>query len=363
MGAVFLAGLIIGTAGASASEKVSADENVAEAAVGDMEAAAGDTKTAAEAAVPAEGVTGEADGPWKEAEAVILTDMIEMTGETAAQEVTGQQEEAETDLLNDFVSRYGTVVPRDLSDKECIKALAELAEQYPEFEPIYEAWEDYPMELLVALCNNPEMVDFVAGYLDADTETAGELTEAEVGRDFPYYLQWDERWGYLPYGASCLGLSGCGPTCLSMVVVALTDNAEASPAAIGEFAMENGYYMSGTGTKWALMTKGAASFGVIGTELLTTTSEEDLLDLLEEGYPVICSVKAGDFTNGGHFIVLAGVEDGQIRVYDPNSVERSSRLWDYETLRKQMKKMWVFEAAERGGLSMKLPVIDAASGE
>ncbi|MCD8131979.1 MAG: C39 family peptidase [Lachnospiraceae bacterium] len=311
MGAVFLIGLAIGVAGSTINENVSADENVTETVSGDPE-----NIRAEEASVSADLAVEENEEP----------------------------EEEETDLLNDFVSRYGTVVPRDLSDKECIQALADLAGQYPEFEEIYENREEYPMELLVALCNNPEMVDFVAGYLDADRSTAGELTEAEVGRSFPYYLQWDARWGYLSYGASCLGLSGCGPTCLSMVIVALTGNAEASPAVIGEFAMENGYYMSGTGTMWALMTDGAAEFGVTGEELLTTVSEEELLELLEEGYPIICSVKAGDFTNGGHFIVLAGVEDGRIRVHDPNSVEHSSRLWDYETLMEQIKKMWIFEA-------------------
>ncbi|MCD8380095.1 MAG: C39 family peptidase, partial [Lachnospiraceae bacterium] len=211
---------------------------------------------------------------------------------------------------------------------------------------IYENWEEYPMVLLIALCNNPEMIDFALGYPDADTETAGELTEAEVDSDFPYYLQWDSRWGYLSYGETDIGLSGCGPTCLSMVIVKLTGNAEASPAVVAEYAMEHGYYISGSGTAWSLMTTGAAHFGITGTALSSSISEADLLKLLEDGYPVICSVKPGDFTKGGHFIVLAGVEDGLIRVHDPNSVERSSRLWDYETLIRQVKKMWVFEAAE-----------------
>ncbi|MCD7806551.1 MAG: C39 family peptidase [Lachnospiraceae bacterium] len=326
VGAALFISLGIYVTGASASENASADRNV--------------TETAAESE---EGLLSQEDVFLSE-----LTAKTDGTKEDASGEETKEgtvQAEEETDLLNDFVSRYGTVVPKDLSDEECIQALADLAEQYPEFESIYENREEYPMKLLIALCNNPEMVDFVNGYLEADRSAAGVLTQAEVNREFPYYVQWDERWGYMDYGESCLGLAGCGPTCLSMVIVALTRNAEASPAVVGEFVMENGYYMNGTGTMWALMTDGAAEFGVIGKELLTTTSEEKLLELLEEGYPVICSVKAGDFTKGGHFIVLAGVEDGQIRVHDPNSVERSSRLWDYETLRKQIKKMWVFEAA------------------
>ena len=39
----------------------------------------------------------------------------------------------------------------------------------------------------------------------------------------PLFLQWDPRWGYTEYGEdSFLGLSGCGPTCLSMVLYYLT---------------------------------------------------------------------------------------------------------------------------------------------
>ncbi|MCD7751976.1 MAG: C39 family peptidase [Lachnospiraceae bacterium] len=316
------------------SEDVLSSEDVAIVLAEDSLAAQGE---ATEASAVGEG-TGTVGAAGEQAGA-----------DDASQTEIGEEanaEEEETDLIADFVDRYGTVIPKNMTSSECIEALAALAEQYPEFEEIYENWEEYPMVLLIALCNNPEMIDFALGYPDADTETAGELTEAEVGSDFPYYLQWDSRWGYLSYGETNIGLSGCGPTCLSMVIVNLTGNAEASPAAVAEYAMEHGYYISGSGTAWSLMTTGAAHFGITGTALSSSISEADLLKLLEEGYPIICSVKPGDFTKGGHFIVLAGVEDGQIRVHDPNSVERSSRLWDYETLIKQVKKMWVFEAAE-----------------
>ena len=38
---------------------------------------------------------------------------------------------------------------------------------------------------------------------------------------------------------------------------------------------------------------------------------------LENGEPVICSMRPGDFTTKGHFIVLVGMEDGKIRVQCP----------------------------------------------
>ncbi len=351
-GAVLLMnGLLIRAKGADGNvtetaQEVSAEdaltsENVAIALAEDLLAA--QEESTEDAAAGSENATADTAGEQTGAEDAIK----DLTGtDDSGQGESAEAAVEETNLLKDFVDRYGTVIPKNMTSSECVEALAELAEQYPEFEEIYENWEDYPMVLLIALCNNPEMIDFALEYLTADTDTVGELTEAELSSDFPYYLQWDSRWGYLSYGETNIGLSGCGPTCLSMVIVKLTGNTEASPAAVAEYAMDHGYYISGSGTAWSLMTTGASHFGITGTALSTSISEADLFALLEDGCPVICSVKPGDFTKGGHFIVLAGVEDGQIRVYDPNSVERSSRLWDYETLMKQVKKLWVFEAAE-----------------
>ncbi len=202
--------------------------------------------------------------------------------------------------------------------------------------------EAYPQDYLDALENNPELLPFVKGYPDADKTATGGLEKKELDAQWPLLLQWDKRWGYVPYGDHDIGLSGCAPTCLSMVVVGLTRNQEATPDAVAEFAEQNGYYLYGTGTKWSLMTEGAVSFGVQGRELALDKSR--IFTALEQGHPVICSVRPGDFTKGGHFLVLVGVEDGKIRLNDPNSRIRSEKLWDYETLAPQIKSLWEFTA-------------------
>ena len=59
-------------------------------------------------------------------------------------------------------------------------------EKYPEFEEVYDNADAYPQKLLVALCNNPEMIDFVKGYPDADGSGEGWLTKNELsGSTFP----------------------------------------------------------------------------------------------------------------------------------------------------------------------------------
>ena len=169
-----------------------------------------------------------------------------------------------------------------------------------------------------------------------------EVTDrGEKEEKIPLVIQWDARWGYSPYGNSNVGLSGCAPTCLTMVVLALTGDAKATPDQIAAFAAEHGYYEENTGTSWSFFTQGCEHFGVHGQEI--SLDEGVIRKHLQQGEPVVCSMRPGDFTSGGHFIVLAGEsEDGRIIVHDPNSRKRSKVLWDYETLEPQIKNLWSF---------------------
>ena len=236
-------------------------------------------------------------------------------------------------------SPYTSNTPQVLDESQVQERLQALAQEYPEFEEVYDNADAYPQKLLAALCNNPEMIDYVKGYLNADGSGEGWLTKNELSQRFPFLLQWDKRWGYVPYGDNVIGLSGCAPTCLSMVIVGLTGNSDATPDAIAQYATENGYYVDGVGTAWSLMTD-VGEYGVIGQE--TTLSEDNIYNELENGHPIICSMQPGDFTSVGHFIVLTGIEDGKIRVNDPNSLTRSRKLWDYDTLARQVSNLWVF---------------------
>ena len=202
--------------------------------------------------------------------------------------------------------------------------------------------ETYAEEYLKALENNPELLDFVKGSTTAEGVVTGGLKKKELRQDIPLLIQWDGRRGYVPYGDHNIGLSGCAPTSLSMVVVGLTKDKNATPDAVAAYAEEDGYYLYGTGTKWSLMTEGAEHFSVHGREI--PLDKNKIFSALEQGHPVICSMRPGDFTTGGHFLVLVGIEDEKIRLNDPNSRIRSGQLWDYETLEPQIKSLWEFTA-------------------
>ncbi len=205
---------------------------------------------------------------------------------------------------------------------------------------IYERREEYPQELLSAYLNNPEMEEFVSGYPGADYLQSKGLTADEKEQKYPLLLQWDTRWGYAPYGESVVGLSGCGPTCLSMVLVALKGDTAQTPEKIAEFSEENGYYVQGSGTAWALMTDGAAQLGLSAREL--PFSESTMKATLDLGQPIICSMGAGDFTTQGHFILIRGYDEEGFLVNDPNCIARSSRAWSFEKLQGQVKNLWAY---------------------
>ena len=203
--------------------------------------------------------------------------------------------------------------------------------------------EEYPEELLELLEKNPEAEQFVFEYpLKKDTYEEAAL-DAYLNRpQIPLFLQWDSRWGYFLYGDKPLGMTGCGPTCLSMVALHLLQNSEMTPVYMADFAERNGYYVRGTGTAWALMTEGAAEFGLCAREV--SLDENLVLRYLSQGKPIIAAMGSGDFTEHGHFIVFTGTKDGKIMVNDPNSRVRSEKLWDFEEIKGQIKNMWVYTA-------------------
>lgn len=234
--------------------------------------------------------------------------------------------------------------PVDRSAKEVLQKLKELGATNQSVMEIYQNHSLYPDDLLAALANNPEMADFVAGYLKKDEYHAGGLTASEKEQEHPLFLQWDPRWGYESYGTeSNIGLAGCGPTCLSMVLFYLTGDETLTPDKIAKYSMDNGYYMQGTGTAWALLEDVPKRYNIKVSSL--SKSADNMKAVLDNNSIIICSMGKGDFTAFGHFIVIYGYDKDGFKVNDPNCIARSRRNWTYSEIEKQIKKIWVYTNA------------------
>lgn len=198
-----------------------------------------------------------------------------------------------------------------------------------------------PKELIGLIDKNDETVDFVKNYTQNKDKTPPEtIGDSFTAGEIPKLLQWDERWGYASYGTSTIAASGCGPTCMSMVISGMTGDTSVTPYRLAKYSEENGYVDEGNNTYWLFMNAAASNWGVNCWE--TMLDETMLAQELKEGHPVICSVGPGDFTQSGHFIVLTGYEDGKVTVNDPFSVENSEKTWVYADISSQIKCMWVF---------------------
>lgn len=174
------------------------------------------------------------------------------------------------------------------------------------------------------------------------TQEEAHSTPAEQWRrgEVPFLYQIDPQWADETYAGGTIRENGCGPTCLSMVYVALTGNTDLGPLEMSRLSEAQGHTVDGM-TSWTLMSDGAASIGLTSWEV--AASPDAVRSELQAGHPIICSVRPGDFTTTGHFIVLAGLsDDGQVIVRDPNNEKNSSHPWDLERVLEQCANLWAF---------------------
>ena len=114
--------------------------------------------------------------------------------------------------------------------------------------------EQLPDSLIEFEQKYPEATDFVENYHKYKNKSFDLDVSHEVRKDnIPLFIQWDKRWGYKTYGSNFLGVNGCGPTSLSMVICGLTGKATWNPYKVAQFSQKQGYYISGQGTSWDLI--------------------------------------------------------------------------------------------------------------
>ena len=261
---------------------------------------------------------------------VDVEETTELETEVIVKEPLSYLEQCELDYVEPPVKR---------EREEAVAKIKELSRYFPALYHVYTNEEKYPIEILLSLAGNPEMTDFAYGYLTSDGSVTGGFTEEEQPEDYPLFLQWDIRWGYMPYGErGVVGSSGCGPACLSMAVFYLTGNRECTPDTIAQYSLDEGHYVNGVGTAWALLDNYPTEFGLSVTH--PVKNEEVIKSHLDQGNILICSVRPGDFTSEGHFIVIYGYDENGFKINDPKCVYRSRLSWTYAQIKDDIKRIW-----------------------
>lgn len=203
--------------------------------------------------------------------------------------------------------------------------------------------DEIPKSIIAFGKSCPEAKEFVRNFNKyKDSNFNMDVSREMHARSIPLFIQWDKRWGYKRYGQNYLGIAGCGPSCMAMIVCGLTQNASINPYEVSLYSVNQGFYRYGIGTLWNLMTTGAHHYGLQAERGIV--SKQYILTNLSAKNPMICSMAPGDFTKTGHFIVLISADEkGKIAINDPNSPKRSRKQWDANTLIKQIKAVWAYK--------------------
>lgn len=169
------------------------------------------------------------------------------------------------------------------------------------------------------------------------------LNKDKKNGDLPLLLQTDERWGEVTYGLESsnndLAHNGCALASLAMINSYWKQHTT-TPTDVLSWA-KNTYYVKGQGTSWQIFSDFAAANNLQFENLGNHFNRAK--EFMNNGIPVIVSVKPGTFTTVGHIMVLATDSQGRLKVYDPNdspTKQHYRETYDSETFIEEGINYW-----------------------
>ncbi len=172
------------------------------------------------------------------------------------------------------------------------------------------------------------------------------------------YKQTDKRWKNERYATkgenSTVGGSGCGPTCAAMLVATLADP-KVTPLDACRWSMRHGHKALGQGTYYTFFPDYFAAYGmdchqVPGSNsyhMRNTSSDKAAKKALKNGDYVIACMGPGNWTSGGHFVVLWNLQGGKVSIADPASTRADRLRNSWDKLQYEAKYYFIVKAAVR----------------
>lgn len=232
-----------------------------------------------------------------------------------------------------------SVTANSKKQREVERLAAERAAMETEVVTHAEIQDICPKEIREYVNTYPEAIELAGNFEAYSTKEVASRLEDSEAYGYPALVKWDKRWAYHKYGGQYMGISGSGPTALTIVVTGLTQDPEWSPAGVADWCNSNGYLGGDEGTQKTLFSQGVNAYGL--DSVACDMSWDSVLWSFSMGRPVVCLMGPGDFAVNENYIVLVGQwSDGLIHLCDPNSRDKSVLHWPLENIAPQVKEAW-----------------------
>ena len=205
----------------------------------------------------------------------------------------------------------------------------------PKAKWVYDNFDDLDNIDAYLAGNDEDTIEFVYNMNNGLTNfpyTPGQSVDLE--RKTPYFIQWDNRWAYNKLGNRNIGISGCGPTSMAMILSRLKKDNSITPDKIAKDAQN---YMGNEGISWNFFYDGAKKYDYKIEDV--ALNEEAMKKALNKG-PLLVSVNRGYFTLFGHIFVIDSYKDDKFLINDPNSLRNSKIEWTFDQISNQIVKIW-----------------------
>lgn len=123
-------------------------------------------------------------------------------------------------------------------------------------------------------------------------------------------------------------------------IVATWWDTAATPKTLAALAVSKGYRTTNSGTAWGFFKYCANKYGA--SKFIQTSSYATAETAIKSGAYVVCSMKPGLWTNGGHFICWWWVDDTYVYVNDPASAASARAKAKKKLMKDQCKQYFIF---------------------
>lgn len=198
-----------------------------------------------------------------------------------------------------------------------------------------------PDDLSYMITKYPEISEIRSQFKERNLDPAKINIDKDLkGKMFPSFLQWDNRWAYLPYNGSIMAKEGNIPTALSSIYSHFKREKSMNPYQMGVYFEEKNWAIKNMGTSWNAIEKGSLSLGL--KYKVISSTEIDMTNNLRQGKILLASVGKGDFTKDSGLIIIYGKDKDKFLISDPLSKINSQQVWEHETLNNQIIHIWAF---------------------